>query len=60
MSNEDLGNIATTLTADGKGILAADETAPTLTSQALTREVLQDLATNPRTLSLLSLDGVPS
>jgi fructose-bisphosphate aldolase, class I len=31
MSNEDLANIATTLTADGKGILAADETVGTLT-----------------------------
>jgi fructose-bisphosphate aldolase class I len=33
MSNEDLANIATTLTADGKGILAADETVGTLTKR---------------------------
>ena len=32
MSNEDLANIATTLMADGKGILAADETVGTLTN----------------------------
>ena len=33
MSNEDLAIIATTLTADGKGILAADETVGTLTKR---------------------------
>jgi fructose-bisphosphate aldolase class I len=33
MSNDDLANIATTLTADGKGILAADETVGTLTKR---------------------------
>jgi fructose-bisphosphate aldolase, class I len=33
MSNEDLAKIATTLTADGKGILAADETVATLTKR---------------------------
>lgn len=33
MSNEDLANIATTLMADGKGILAADETVGTLTKR---------------------------
>ena len=33
MSNDDLANIATTLMADGKGILAADETVGTLTKR---------------------------
>jgi fructose-bisphosphate aldolase class I len=33
MSNEELANIATTLMADGKGILAADETVGTLTKR---------------------------
>jgi fructose-bisphosphate aldolase class I len=33
MSNDDLVTIATTLTADGKGILAADETVGTLTKR---------------------------
>ncbi len=33
MSNEDLANVAATLTADGKGILAADETVGTLTKR---------------------------
>jgi fructose-bisphosphate aldolase, class I len=33
MSNDDLANVAATLTADGKGILAADETAGTLTKR---------------------------
>jgi fructose-bisphosphate aldolase class I len=33
MSNDDLTEVATTLTADGKGILAADETVGTLTKR---------------------------
>jgi fructose-bisphosphate aldolase, class I len=33
MSNDDLANVAATLTADGKGILAADETVGTLTKR---------------------------
>jgi len=33
MSNADLANIATTLKADGKGILTADETVGTLTKR---------------------------
>jgi fructose-bisphosphate aldolase, class I len=33
MSNDDLAEVATTLTADGKGILAADETVGTLTKR---------------------------
>jgi fructose-bisphosphate aldolase class 1 len=33
----DLESVALTLVADGKGILAADETVPTLTSLGATR-----------------------